>query len=145
MFKFVKELMFRILRLFIPMNSEGLEYKAGAKCEDCGKESIVELVGKPVWEVGDGYCDECGCPWINSNKQKWPYKSWLGHQLQNETVKQSNIISSKPTNLNTFKRKEVAEPKSHIYASPYPDDYKECDFCGYDHKYDAVPAARKHG
>ncbi len=122
------------------------EYKPGAYCEDCGEPTIIVLEGKPIWEECDGFCDKCGAVWFNDKKTKLPSKSWLGHPGIMKTpivIKTATLASETP--LIKFQAKEVNEPKSNIYASPYPDDYNECAVCGYDHKYDAAPAARKHG
>ena len=117
------------------------EYKPNASCDDCGAKAIIVLEGKPIWEVCDGFCDKCGAVWFNDKKTKLPSKSWLGHPGIMKTPVVINVAAPSVK----FQPKKVDEPKSSIYASPYPDDYNECEVCGYDHKYDASPAARKHG
>jgi len=113
----------------------------GAICSDCGADTIIRFSIKPSYPKCDGFCDCCGCPWVKGNRGEsktpdiWDEKDVIVLDYFKPTL---TLVSSQKE-----VKSEVPDLKNSI-ANIFPADYNECNICGYDHKYDAAPAARKH-
>jgi hypothetical protein len=73
-----------------------------------------------------------------------PYENVFGHpgELKTPLMKASaqlKLIESKPR-----EKKELCKITEPVSLNLFPEDYQECAECGYDHRYDASSAARKH-
>jgi hypothetical protein len=109
------------------------DYIPYAKCEDCGSSTIIPFIIKPS---SNGFCDQCGCFWAHKPFVN-PYESFQASWKTTIETTAAPVLSLVFSNKETI---DLKQPTDNFY----PEDYCECKECGYDHKYDANAALRKH-
>lgn len=138
------------------------DYLPHVYCLTCGHKTIMKFNDKLKLKISDGICVTCCTEWYEYKSIRFGSRTQVDdriNQLIGDYVFRSafplpekiypcaeeyKVPVVKKIELKLIKSKSIPMKITVPAVNILPEDYIECSECGYDHKYDATAANRKH-